>query len=40
MTDGAVEERVENNLGAKGSNPDREWHFCKIFRTAKTQEHR
>ena len=31
-----MEEKVDSSLGVEGSIPDRDWHFCKIFRTAET----
>ena len=37
-TGGAVEEKVDSNLGVEGSNSDRDLHFCKIFGTAKTDD--
>ena len=38
MTGGAVEEKVDTNLGVQGSNPHSDCHFWKIFRTAKNDD--
>ena len=34
----AVEKNVASNLGVVGSRPDKDCPFCKIFRTAKTDD--
>ena len=38
MTSGAVEEKVDSNIGVEGSNPGRDCQLCAIFRMAKTDD--
>ena len=38
MSSGAVEEKLESNIGVQGSNPGRDCQFCEIFRMAKTDD--
>ena len=38
MNSGAVEEKVDRNIGVQGSNPGRDYQFCEIFRMAKTDD--
>ena len=33
-----MEEKVDSNIGFEGSNHDRNCHFCKVFRTSKTDD--
>ena len=38
MTSGAVEEKVNSNIGVQDSNPGRDRPVCEIFRMAKTDD--
>ena len=38
MNSGAVEEKVDSNIGVQGSNPGSDCQFCEIFRMAKTDD--